>query len=98
MARSAGALDQATAIEDRMDGAFGRTRISPSSRLTSSSRILRAPQCGFRPLSGQSGSRSAPGAGWYSAPAASGDRSRLPAMFPVAVENLVAGLAGYAEF
>ena len=37
---------QAMAIEDRMDGALGRTpHIGPSSRLTRISRILRTPQC-----------------------------------------------------
>ena len=51
MARPAAALDQAVTIEDRMDGALAGTLISPSSRRTSSSRILRAPQCGLSAFS-----------------------------------------------
>ena len=51
VARPAATLDQAVAIENRMDGALGRNPASPSSRRTRSSRILRAPQCGFSPLS-----------------------------------------------
>jgi hypothetical protein len=50
MARPAAAPDQAVAIEHRVDGAFGRHLTSPSSRLTKSWRILRAPQCGFSAL------------------------------------------------
>src|ERR1700688_1738297 len=51
VARPAAAPDQAVTVEHRMDGAFSWTLTSPSSRLTSSSRILRAPQCGFSALS-----------------------------------------------
>ena len=49
VARPAAALDQAMAVEDGMDGASAGTLISPSSLLTSSSRILRAPSGGSRP-------------------------------------------------
>src|SRR5438270_6247597 len=71
MARGAATLDQAVTVENRMDRALGLT--SPSSRLIRSSRILRAPQCGFSP---QSGSRSAVAAGWPNALAGATDRLR----------------------
>src|SRR5687768_8977665 len=51
VARPAAALDQAVAIEHRMVVLLAGTLTSPSSRLTSSSRILRAPQCGFSAFS-----------------------------------------------
>jgi hypothetical protein len=45
-----GALDQAVAVEHRVHRALGRDPTSPASRRTSSSRILRAPQCGLSRL------------------------------------------------
>src|SRR6266699_1729548 len=74
------------------------TRTSPSSRRTSSSRILRAPQCGFlglelgdqrlellRELIGVA--HGPPGA----------IAERLKPVLLVAIENLIAGLTGYPE-
>ena len=45
-----GALDKAMAIEHGMDGALGGDADVAGEALTRSSRILRAPQCGFSRL------------------------------------------------
>src|SRR5664280_1945088 len=50
VARPAAALDQAVTIENRMDGAFGRNPDIAIEPPHQSSRILRAPQCGFSAL------------------------------------------------
>src|SRR5512133_1921489 len=73
------------------------TLISPSSRRTSSSRILRAPQfIGLQP-DNQAFDRLRQLVGVAHRPSRAIAQGRQPVLL-VAIENLVAGLAGYAEF
>ena len=58
------------------------TLTSPDSRRTRSSRILRAPQCGFSPLRRTIRVSTCKGTGWRIAPAAASDRSGRQARAP----------------
>ena len=99
VARPAAALDQAMAIEHRMDGAFGRNpdiAVEPSYQQLPD--LARAPVrlLGLEP-DNQALELLRQLVGIAHRPPRAVAQRRQPVL-PVAIENLVAGLAGYAEF
>ena len=82
VARPAATLDQAVAIENRMDGALGRYSDIAAEPPDQELAIYVRPSAASRPSVGQSGSQPAAAAGWRSAPDGVTDRSGPKARAP----------------